>query len=259
MLPPFEAARIKLARADQHIQDLNKQISNFFEGGGAFVAFEMANEYSAATKMPTAAFTYRQPKPIPPEWSAIIGDAVHNLRTALDLIVSDVHRITGGNPKDTPHVHYPFCREKNALADMIRSRRLSGIGRDYLDLIHETAPFKGGNEGLRAIHDLDLRDKHQALIPAVAVAKIDWPIPVKDGSQFVTNLYTDGQRLMIFPQSFAAALPVGSKVKADILIVFGDVGRFAGARSSFSCEPALRPRPTSLAALPTSQGNPSEA
>lgn len=153
MLAPFEASQIKIDRAKQHLQELTAEISSFFERGAVSVVIEQASEY-ASVPGEMWAFTYREAEPVPATWSAIIGDVLHNLRTSLDLIASDVHRITGGKAKDTRHVHYPFCKSKSDLPEMICSRRLDGIGQDFYNAIEKTAPYKDGNEGLRAIHKM---------------------------------------------------------------------------------------------------------
>ena len=219
MLAPFEASQIKIDRAKQHLQELTAEISSFFERGAVSVVIEQASEY-ASVPGEMWAFTYREAEPVPATWSAIIGDVLHNLRTSLDLIASDVHRITGGKAKDTRHVHYPFCKSKSDLPEMICSRRLDGIGQDFYNAIEKTAPYKDGNEGLRAIHDLDLLDKHQALVPIMAIVSLPWPVPIHEGPR----LHEDGQRLILFPRAFCQ-LPSGSKMQAEFSILF-DVGVF---------------------------------
>lgn len=229
MIKPFESAQIKIDRAKKHLQQLRSEIDGFFQRGGVYVAFEIAEEYSRATGDETGSFTYREREPIPNIWAAIIGDTIHNLRSSLDLMATDVHRLTNGNRKDTNSVHYPFCKDKSELKEMIKSRRLNHVGEDFLNVIEQTAPYKGGNDGLRAIHVLDVLDKHQALVPTIAVVTMDWPIEIKKGpQQFATCVARDGQRLMVFPSAFGK-LPVGSRIKADFLIVFGEVGVFKGS------------------------------
>lgn len=228
MFLPFEAARTKLSRAGFHIDDLENQIQVFFARENAYVAFEMAEDYTRATGFETSAFVYRQKTPIPPVWSAIVGDAIHNMRSALDLIASDLHGVTGGRPEDTAHVYYPFCKDQSALHQTIRSRRLSGIGRDFIKFIEQTAPYKGGNNGLRALHDLDILDKHQRLVTTISVVQMDWPVPITDGSKFWSGIAQDGQKLIIFPRAFAPNISIGAKIRSEFLVVFGDVGFFAG-------------------------------
>lgn len=229
MTKPFEAAEIKIERAKRHLQELQTEIEEFFGRGGAYVAFEIATEYARASYGETGSFAYRESEPIPTGWSGIIGDVIHNLRSSLDLIACDLHRITGGRPKEIRGVHYPFCANKTELPKTIRDRRLGHIGKDFLAIIETTAPYKGGNDGLRALHDLDILDKHQMIVPTIAVVSIDWPVPIRTGpQQFTTGVVKNGQRLIIFPKSFCH-LPLGSKIKAAFSIVFGDVDVFRGS------------------------------
>ncbi|MEI9914900.1 MAG: hypothetical protein WDN29_02785 [Methylovirgula sp.] len=224
-IKPFDAARIKIERSKHHLRELQSEIDAYFQRDGAAVVFEIAQEMNTGFGA-TGAFTYREKEPIPHGWSAIIGDVLHNLRSSLDLAACDIHRITGGRPKDISAVHYPFCKDKSDLARTIKERRLGHIGPEFTEAIRMTAPYKGGNEGLRAIHDLNILDKHQALVPTVNVVSMDWPVPIREGSQkFVTGNLKDGFRIMLFPRAYCKA-PLGSKIKADISIIFGNVGTF---------------------------------
>jgi hypothetical protein len=146
----FKAAEIKIERAKRHLQELKIKIDQFFSRGSAAVVYEIAPEFGVINGAKTGAFTYREREPIPGEWSAIIGDILHNLRSSLDLIACDLHRITGGRPKDIKEVSYPFCIRRNYLSDTIKRRLLNRIGKDFLEIIEKTAPYKGGNDGLRA-------------------------------------------------------------------------------------------------------------
>ncbi|MCK9918687.1 hypothetical protein MXD81_57145, partial [Microbacteriaceae bacterium K1510] len=112
------------------------------------------------------------------------------------------------------------------LTRTIKERRLKHIGSAFLKVIERTAPYHGGNDGLRAIHDLNILDKHQALVPTISIVSVDWPVKIAQGSQqFVTGLTKDGQRLIVFPRAFCPLLP-GSRIKANFSIIFGDVGIF---------------------------------
>ncbi len=227
-MKPFNAAQIKIDRAQHHLADLGTKVDAFFAEGNAYVAVELAQEFSVATGAPTAAYTYRQKAEVPEEWSAVIGDVIHNARSSLDLVACDLHRLKGGRPAHISEVYYPFCSSKQGLSEMIKKRRLSHIGQEFIDIIKKTAPYKGGNEGLRAIHDLDIMDKHKALIPAIATASLDWPVKVVDAPQrFVTGIFKDGQRLVVYPPNVFDR-PLGTRIPVDFSIVFGEVGVFQG-------------------------------
>ena len=77
---PLAGVRLKIERAKKHINDLEADIR----------AFRGGNPYRVVTdEHPrTGDITYRLSitKDIPIEWSAIIGDFVHNLRSSLDLL-----------------------------------------------------------------------------------------------------------------------------------------------------------------------------
>jgi hypothetical protein len=100
---------------------------------------------------------------VPPEFSAILGDAIHNLRAALDLLACELVRLNGQADDD---VYFPFCRAAVDYASMIRTRHMDRASPQALALLQALQPYHGGNQDLRAIHDLDITDKHVMLIPA---------------------------------------------------------------------------------------------
>lgn len=97
-----------------------------------------------------------------------------------------------------------------------------------LDVIHQTAPYPEGNKGLDAIHQLDILDKHTALVPVVSIATVKWPVPVHDETEgFGTRLMKDQQRIIIYPAGLVPA-PLGSKADARFQFVFGEGSAFEG-------------------------------
>ncbi|MBA9065651.1 hypothetical protein GGQ91_005073 [Methylobacterium fujisawaense] len=228
MTKPFDGARIKIERAKHHLQSFEAEVAGYFERGGAQVVFEMADEYTEAVGAPMGAFVYRESEPRPDMWSAMVGDIVHNLRASLDLMATDLHRISGGDPKHSKKVHYPFCNDRSELNATISARKLNRIDPAFREIIDATAPFKGGNDGLYAVHQLDILDKHQTLVPTLSIVQMDWPVPIVEGDQkFGTCVAMDGQRLMLFPPGLCP-LPIGSRIPADVTVVFDDVDVFRG-------------------------------
>jgi hypothetical protein len=63
-------------------------------------------------------------------------------------------------------VYFPFCESKEDLPEMIKRRSFHKAGEAAVALLHEFAPYRGGNIALRAIHDLDIQDKHTSIIVA---------------------------------------------------------------------------------------------
>src|SRR5205085_2174592 len=57
-----------------------------------------------------------------------------------------------------------FASSQERFPDAIKNKKFSLAGDDAVKLIHEFAPYKGGNHRLRAIHDLDIEDKHTSIL-----------------------------------------------------------------------------------------------
>ncbi len=100
--------------------------------------------------------------PVPQNAGAIVGDVVHNLRAALDLMAVALVRGKGGNTKN---VYFPFADTADNLAARIKDKNFHRAGPAAVTLLEEIAPYTGGNAALRELHDLDVQDKHHALIP----------------------------------------------------------------------------------------------
>lgn len=130
--------------------------------------------------------------PIPPrhldEIACCVGDAVHNLRSALDLLACQVVEKSGGNPDS---VHFPFAKTAADLTTGGRSKK-GMIGDKHFDRARPDAQQAllalaphgepNGNRLLWGLHRLDLVDKHQdLLVLSTATTK--------------PNLYIQGVRL----------------------------------------------------------------
>ena len=123
---------------------------------------------SAATKDGLVGFQIQADISGPPESiGAIVGDVVHNLRAALDLIACEMVRAAGQSDKD---VYFPFSETADQLDHMMSKRHFDRAGARAVALLQSLKPYKNGNAALRVIHDLDIQDKHRALIPQVMIA-----------------------------------------------------------------------------------------
>jgi hypothetical protein len=158
ILPPFESSLIKLRRARRHIAELQDMVDAYL---GRRPVYQILQPDLTNPPMINVQLVVREV--LPNEASAIMGDAIHNMRVSLDLLANDLARLAG---KPTENVYFPFAKTREEVETMIVKRKLSGIAREALHLIQQLEPFTGGNLKLRAIHDLDVTDKHQNLLPA---------------------------------------------------------------------------------------------
>src|SRR5208282_3479288 len=156
---PFSASDTKIQRARKHMAELEAEIAEFIGNGPAKFHTRIAN------KSGVLGFEIQADLSGPPEsMGAIIGDVVHNLRAALDLAACEMVRAMGQSEKD---VYFPFSDKAEDLDNMISKRHFDRAGPDAVALLKNWQPYKSGDTGLRVIHDLDIQDKHRALIPQV--------------------------------------------------------------------------------------------
>jgi hypothetical protein len=220
LLPPFVAPRLKLQQARRHIDELDREMASFLARRPFRLVIEQQQEWHA--------WTLRLREQVPLEWSAVMGDAVHNLRSALDLLACDLVRINGENTKG---VHFPFSADAKEFRRQIRDKKLDRAGPDIVALVMSLKPYRGGNLSLRAIHDLDIQDKHQALIPVANVVEapggiLVWgghPNKIPDWQSRVTH---DGQILVMMPA--VGNLAIGDEIAASFTLAFAETEPMAG-------------------------------
>jgi hypothetical protein len=115
-------------------------------------------------------------------WGAIIGEIVHDLRSALDQLVWQLVLLNGGTP-DITH-SFPIHRgePKGGFAKATRQQwttkggrqrhgPLSGISNNALTIIEECQPYKRSDAVLLSkLHQLWNTDKHRHLVPMHMIA-----------------------------------------------------------------------------------------
>jgi hypothetical protein len=96
----FDSARLKIERADHHISDLERQLSAFTRQN-----LDASIRYGDDGTMIT--ITVIAP---PPSLALVIGDAVHNLWSALDHLTWEVIGLDGGCQH--PQLYFPKARDR---------------------------------------------------------------------------------------------------------------------------------------------------
>lgn len=119
------------------------------------------------------------PNNLQDRWGAIIGEIVHDLRSALEQLVWQFVLLNGGEPRKSHS--FPICSQKPSDGFGVHMRRewtdsrgkvrygpLFGLSDDATTLIESCQSYKGPNGvRLRQLHDLWNIDKHRTLIPTI--------------------------------------------------------------------------------------------
>lgn len=146
---------IKLDRAKDHQRDLEVEVRRFIDG----------NPYAVETKRDPnnrrLIYFVARAKEVPPKISAIAGDVLQNLRSALDHLAFELFK-RGGGTGDGKHVYFPIFDDAAAYVSGSPGKT-AGMKPDAVNAIHATKPYKGGNDVLWKLHRLNIVDKHRSL------------------------------------------------------------------------------------------------
>ena len=220
MISPFDAPRSKLERAKKHLSDYEEAEREFFGRKPCKIVVE---DFFGQSVPGSAAFIARIKDPVPNSLSMIIGDLIHNLRTALDLMACDLVRLAGRNPS---YVYFPFCESPDDLKDAIRKRNIHKAGEDVVRLVESMQPYKNGNLLLRAIHDLDVYDKHKTVLLTIAAASfplsdfLGRSIETPSGDGRWNTILVDGSMVLGLPASMSP--PLGTEMPSRFFLCFED-------------------------------------
>lgn len=161
----FRSAKLKIERANQHIGELASALGFFVQTDFHRLSIEKNAEGSDV-------LTFEAVGSFPPQVPMLIGDALHNLHSALDHVAYEIVAATGATP--SREVAFPFAGSRDKLVEALREGEVqAAAGRGLVDHIIDTVrPYKGGNDALYGLHRLDIVDKHQLLVPLVYVAAL---------------------------------------------------------------------------------------
>jgi len=161
---PLSGVRAKINRAKKHLDDIDASIKAFL----AKNPFDVVTDLESHARYEIYRFTERESIPI--EWGAIVGDCIHNLRSAFDLLANDLVRENGATPTD--YTSFPIGLDEAYIRTGGRNK-LAGASAAAIELVLALKPYKGGNDAFYRLHRIDIVDKHLLLIP-VAAAQNMW-------------------------------------------------------------------------------------
>lgn len=187
--PELEGIRLKIARAKTHIDNLNRSMRRFMDSNPYGIEVEQYTE----TMYRSVLRIYKGP---PLNWSLTAGDAIHNLRSALDHLAWQLALKTTNEP-----FRYTAFPISDAAERFSESPALKDIFRPAIPVIEGLQPYHAAdsprNRGLRFIADVDNVDKHRLVIPIFATTSIGTPKGLPIGFNISLGRLTDGHVLAI--------------------------------------------------------------
>jgi len=163
----FESAKLKLERAQQHVRDLD----------AAFIAFIDSRPHRPRIKAEPEddGNTWRvwieiiEDRPLRPDLSLLLGDAIHNLRCVMDHLMWELIGIDGGTQNRKTKL--PVGRSRIDFEASARGA-ITPV-QATKDFLADLAIYPSGQgERLYAIHTLDNADKHTVLTPVLCFTEL---------------------------------------------------------------------------------------
>lgn len=159
--------------ADERIGLIRPKIERarerFSELKAAIASFHNTKPYAIETKRdPTSRrliYYLTRVLPVPLTVSAIAGDMLQNLRSALDHLAYQLVLVGEQRPGPFTHVYFPIADDHSQYRNR-RPRQTKGMRADAVSAIDALKPYRGGNETLWRLHRLNNIDKHRLLVTA---------------------------------------------------------------------------------------------
>jgi len=208
---------VKIKRAKEHIRNLEASIGAFVKRSPYDILPCIDNE----TGQIVVSVLVREFPSI--RWGAVVGDAVHNLSSALNILWRMVWPVTvrGENRRDD----FPIYKSADVFEARFRGEQ-KGAREPVVDLLKTLKPYKGGNDLLWMLRVIDNADKHHLLIPVfvnfgggTATLTADGKRPASSQIPFQQPVYAINNNTELFridqPPGFGADVYVEAEVTLE--------------------------------------------
>lgn len=155
---PLDSLVLKVERAKKHILELESAYEGFRRDNAYHIAFK--NDPNTRQRV----YYLSGFKPVPKDFSPIIGDALSNLRSCLDHAVYAMIQV--GNPSAIKNSEIFFPVAGSAADYQTRLKRIEpALRQDAIKAINAVAPYVGGaGEYYWHLARLNNIDKHRLLL-----------------------------------------------------------------------------------------------
>src|SRR5260370_38139306 len=147
---------MKLDRAKLRMQELESLLKAFHSTQPHKFSAKPDSRYGKIRSMDAVAS-------VPDQIALVAGDVLQNLRSALDHLAYQLYRKGGGAPGTGRHVSFPIYESKQAYDDN-KVRRTRGMTQAAIAKIESLTPYKGANDILWHINELNNIDKHRIIL-----------------------------------------------------------------------------------------------
>lgn len=200
---PLDGIQAKLNRAKEHLDAIGAEGEAFLKSQ----PYSVVGQFEAERHEWVQRFKVREDPPL--RLGVLVGDFVHNLRSALDHLVYALTELDGGTPDRW--TQFPISKTENDFNSVV-SRQIPALSAEHRAKIERAQPYHAADgyelHPLYCIWELSNADKHRVVQPTYAhlgdgqtkpLKKLDpGPSPVKRiiGAPAGTRVQ-DGTALMV--------------------------------------------------------------
>lgn len=156
--------QIKIKRAHQHLQNLQKFEKIFFDQSSPVIDIRYDD------KVNRKLVKIRLEAAVPEIIHVISGELIYQLRSALDQLAVAFARMSVLKPNAT-NIYFPTGDNIRAFNASIL-KNLVDVDFDLVEKIRQTCAYDGGDEILRAVFRMANIDKHIEMIPAATSGQL---------------------------------------------------------------------------------------
>jgi hypothetical protein len=155
-MPFNDGSRAKHRRANEHITLIGSLVDTFLKTAPYKVSMRQNPDQRLVYFVSSVSF--------PPEaLSLTVGDAIHNLRSALDHLAYQLVDIGTAGKGPFEDIYFPIAKDAQSY-EKRKARKVAGMRKEAIDAIDAIKPYGGANDLLWNLHRLDIADKHRLLI-----------------------------------------------------------------------------------------------
>jgi hypothetical protein len=170
-----------------------------------------------------------------PDIALILGDAIHNFKTALDYAWLGTISILAPTAV-SKFAKFPVYGSAINLESAMKSKSLDVISpRLFNCILSNIKPYDGGDVFIWSIHKLDITDKHRLLIPTTNYGSIE-ELEIKDERGKIYKLGSWGTELKgVYSVAAAPGTTVQKEGRISLKVIFKE-----GPLKSLEVREALR-------------------
>src|SRR5208283_270059 len=188
MIHPLDGARERIRRADENIQNLNREIDNFLTSAPSVILdVDFDKGKPIITDKDRETFDqiadFLNNERVPPRYAVLTGEIIHHLRSAFDHVAWQLSS-TDFQTNSPRQIQFPVSRTLPKPCGLTRNKisgycgQIQGISSpSALARIDTLQPYRNGGNAERhplwLIHDMDLWDKHRELILGVYIMQLN--------------------------------------------------------------------------------------